>query len=138
MIIFIGNVPQKFGQYELRRLIERMLMPKGIRATTRHLFKWSERLKKAEYEVIDAEKQNSLSHYGKLRVEPEIVGQRLIDGLNNLHYKGNILVAREFVVRAYSNDHRALGWRDKMWGGSERREIDRRKSVLSANATEIL
>lgn len=138
MVIFIGNVPRKFGQYELRRLIERMLMPKGIRETTRQLFKLSERLKKAEYEVVDSEKRQGLTRYGKLRVEPEIVGRRLIDGLNNLHYKGNVLVAREFMVRAYSNDQRALGWRNKLWDGAERRGMDRRQAVLSPHTDEVL
>lgn len=127
MIIYLGNVPKRFGQYELRRLIERLLIPEGFGQTARQFFSRSGRLKKAEYLVITERKSLGEVRYGKVTIEPRKVGLRLIPQLNKMQYKGHTLRAREFVIRAYINDARSLGWRGKKWVGQERRDADRRE-----------
>jgi uncharacterized protein with PIN domain len=46
------------------------------------------------------------------------------------------LVIREYKQRSYSNERRALNWRDKEWNGVERRIGERRKKRRNNSSDE--
>ncbi len=130
MEIFIGNLPHRFSQYDLRRVVERALMPKHLGETIRHLFAWSKRIKHADYRVIDEQKPYGIVRYGRVVIEPEAAAVKVLSALQNSIYRGASVNAREFVVRAYINDRRAVGWRSHQWGGQEQRAQDRRQAIF--------
>ena len=41
-------------------------------------------------------------------------------------FRGNALAIREYLHRTYTNERRAVNWRDKPWRAGERRRDDRR------------
>lgn len=130
MQLFIGNLPRNLNTFELRRLVERALLPQGIQETTKHFLFRSERLKRAEYEVFDKLTFYGIMRHGKANIEPDVLAERVIERLDGAPFRDNQLVVREFVVRINNNDRRALTWRMKSWRGDERRLRERRQPTV--------
>lgn len=132
MQIFIGNLPRNYSAFELRRLVERELMPQGIQETAKHFFSKKERLKRSEYKIFDKLTNMGIVRHGVAVIEPDALAARAIERLNKVNYQSNMLVVREYVTRTNSNDRRALNWRQKPWDDSERRSKDRRQPTIEA------
>ena len=128
MEIFIGNIPKRFSQYDLRRMVERALAPRHLGDTIRQLFDWSNRIKRADYQIIDEQKPYGVIRYGRVVIEPDTAARKVLAALQNSIYRGTTVNAREFVARAYINDRRAVGWRMHEWNGREQRLQDRRQT----------
>jgi len=130
MQLFIGNLPRNVNAFELRRLVERVLLPQGFQETAKHYLLKKERLKRAEFEVFDKLTMFGIVRHGKATIEPELLAQRVIERLDNTRFRDTVLVVREFIVRINNNDRRALSWRMKSWDGAERRLRDRRQPTV--------
>jgi hypothetical protein len=129
MQLFIGNLPKKMSTFELRRIVERALLPQGIQETAKHYLK-GERVKRVQYEVFDKLTPFGVVRHGKVSIEPDSLAHRVIERLDNTPYRDNKLVVREFVTRINNNDRRALTWRLKSWNNTERRSQDRRQPTV--------
>jgi hypothetical protein len=130
MQLFIGNLPRNMSAFELRRIVERALLPQGLQETAKHFLLKGERVKRAQYEVFDKLTMFGIVRHGKVNIEPDLLAERVIERLNDTEYHGNALVVREFVTRINNNDRRALSWRLKQWEGGERRLRDRRQPTV--------
>lgn len=130
MEVFFGNLPQRMSAYELRLLVNRAMMPKGLIETVKSIIRFNQRLKRLEFNVISEVKEREVVRYGKAFIEPDVAAQQLIERLNDRHWKGTRLKVREFRSRTYSNDRRAVHWRDTTWSFRERRSNERRMSSI--------
>jgi hypothetical protein len=130
MQLFIGNLPRNINTFELRRIVERALMPQGLQETAKHFLLRSDRVKRAQYEVFDKLTMFGIVRHGKVNIEPDALGERVIERLNNTQFRDSVLQVREFVTRINNNDRRALNWRMKNWGGGERRLRERRQPTV--------
>ena len=52
-------------------------------------------------------------------------------------YRGKELVIREYLHRTYTNERRAVNWRDKPWRAGERRHDDRRLKTYVAQQDDF-
>ena len=68
MQLFIGNLPKKMSTFELRRIVERALLPQGIQETAKHYLK-GERVKRVQYEVFDKLTPYGVVRHGKVRCQ---------------------------------------------------------------------
>lgn len=130
MQLFIGNLPRNINAFELRRLVERVLLPQGLQETAKHFLLKTERLKRSEYEVFDKLTMFGIVRHGKAVIEPDLMAMRAIERLNDTQFRDNVLIVREFIVRINNNDRRALSWRMKSWDDTERRLRDRRQPTV--------
>jgi hypothetical protein len=115
--------------FELRRMVERALLPQGLQETAKHYLK-GERVKRVQYEVFDKLTPFGIVRHGKATIEPDLLAQRVIERLDNTPYRDTMLVVREFITRINNNDRRALTWRLKSWNNTERRLQDRRQPTV--------
>ena len=130
MYIFIGNLPRAFSEFELRRLVERVLMPRGIKESARQVLFQSDRVKRLEFTVFDKISDAGIVRHGQVLIEPDSMGKRVLQRLDNFDCRGQMLSVREFTIRAYHNDRRDLAWRKKQWHGAERRLSERRQPTI--------
>ncbi|WP_455211169.1 hypothetical protein [Kaarinaea lacus] len=130
MQLFVGNLPRNMNTFELRRIVERVLLPQGIQQTAKHFLLKRERVKRVQYEVFDKLTPFGIVRHGKVTIEPDALAQRVIERLDNTQYRDTVLVVREFVTRINNNDRRALTWRLKAWEDTERRLRDRRQPTV--------
>jgi len=138
MRIFIGNLPVDFTSVELRRLVFSTLMPGNTAQFLGNLFKKTYKIKRAAFEVIGGEQGYYETPFGVIFIEPDIVGHKLIERLDQFYFRETVLVAREFYVRAYSNDRRAINWRSQSWDSDERRWNDRRLGIIIPKVKSLL
>ena len=84
----------------------------------------------AEDAHLDLVKQDKVQapsvHYGLLRIPSERQARKAMRKLNGRELAGQTVDVREFSHRAYSNDRRAIDWRNQPWSRLERRLHDRR------------
>lgn len=69
--------------------------------------------------------------YAVAEFDSDKLALKAIKKFNGALLRGQRLVLREFFHRSYSNERRALNWRDKPWDGPERRRTERRRKVQS-------
>ena len=138
MRIFIGNLPADFTSTELRRLACNTLMPGNTAKFLGNLFKKTYKIKRIAFEVIGGKQGYYETPFGVIFIEPDLVGQKLIERLDQYYLRETVLVAREFYVRAYSNDRRSINWRRQSWSNDERRMRDRRLGIIIPKSKSIL
>lgn len=107
MDLFIGNLPEHFDGYELRKLF------RGYESG-------------AKFSVVDKKSYGRRVRYGLAAIEPINEAWRAIEALNQQEVQGQPIVVREFIHRSYGNERRALNWRERPWNGPERRQTERR------------
>lgn len=113
MDLFVGNVPPDVVPNELRRIFERPLF-RGLPPDCR-------------IGVVRARDERGRELvYGLISGLPDRTARRLIRRLNSRRYRGRLLMVRPFVHRAYSNERRALNWRERPWPWDDRRTGERR------------
>lgn len=104
------------------------LSPKSTLTGLRRFFKGYAR--KARMAIVEKPHDDgSKSRYGLVEIEQDKLARKAIQKLDLKELDGRRLILREYVHRAYSNDRRALNWRDKPWDGAERRRKDRRRGT---------
>lgn len=85
----------------------------------------------ARFQLFDKQYEDgSRARYAVATIEPDKLAEKAIKKLNGQLLKGEMVVLREFLTRSYSNERRAVGWRDKPWHGVERRGEERRRKQV--------
>ncbi|MEN8169215.1 MAG: RNA-binding protein [Pseudomonadota bacterium] len=51
---------------------------------------------------------------------------KMIRKFHGEEFRGHSLIIREYLHRSYTNERRAVNWREKPWQAGERRNLDRR------------
>jgi len=112
MELYVGILPNNIDDYDLRKFF-------NIVGT------------QASFSVVTHDHGNNVkTRYGLVEVDSEKLGFQLIALFNNKSIKGHKVVVREYLRRNYSNDRRDINWRQIAWQGMERREDDRRGSLM--------
>jgi len=111
MDVFIGNLPSSVSFNEIRELHGDWDFNASIKR------------------VDGQDKRGHEFHYFLVQFSPKNVAEaeRLIQDMQGASYYGQMLDVREFIHRCYSNEQRALKWREKPWSESEQRVKERRK-----------
>jgi len=108
MELFIGNIPEDIDDYDLRKFF-------GIKDP------------QSRFRIVDKTGQQGRSiRYGYAEIDSDRLGQKTIVRNNGREWRGQKIIVRPFKHRSYSNDRRALNWRQLEWGANERRRNDRR------------
>lgn len=81
--------------------------------------------------VEKREEDRTRVRYGVADFDSDKLAIKAIKKLNQKELRGRPVVMREYFHRSYNNERRALNWRDKPWGGPERRQVERRKKESS-------
>jgi RNA recognition motif-containing protein len=127
MDIYIGNIPQKFAAFDLRKLFYSALQSRGLKG----LFSKNETLANhMKFTIVEEEKEDGITRYGLATVDDDNVALHCIEKLNNKIVGGRPLVVREFSTRTCMNERRSLQWRGGSWAGKDQRGKDRRKKVI--------
>ena len=120
MELYIGNIPEQITDYDLRRFFNVI----G---------------EQASFHIVNGHtREGEPCHYGLADVESEKLGFQLMARFNNKSLQGCDVVVREFLHRNYSNDRRALNWRQAEWLDVERRRADRRTHIKKAVTQNIM
>ncbi len=137
MRVFIGNLPADFTSLELRKLVYNTLTTRNVVQLFRNILKKTHKIKRTAVELINEEQGYYEAPFGVVFIEPDIIGYKLIQCLDKHYIRGKVLVVREFYVRAYINDRRAVNWRRVPWDKNERRLVDRRLGVIAPKTNSI-
>ena len=87
----------------------------------------------ARIRMIDQKLEDNLrAYYAIANFDSDRLALKAIKKLNGGVLRGEQVELREFFHRRYSNERRALNWREKAWSGLERRNQERRKKVVPA------
>lgn len=112
MDVFVSNLPETISRGELMRL----LLP------------FDRQVKAKLY--LHQTKTGGLICFAVCNFASERLALKAIKKLNGFQLLGYALTAREYRYRSYSNERRALGWRNRRWLGKERRGRERRNGSL--------
>lgn len=117
MEVFMGNLPETLNAADL----ERLLLPFDRQVKIK--------LNNQRY------KEGGAVCYGVCTFSSERLARKAIKKLDGYLLFGRALSVREYLYRSYSNERRALGWRNRPWDGLERRDGERRQgTALAAEA----
>lgn len=108
MDIFVGNLPRAASTADLERLFSSYDKAAHIAIKEGH------------------DKDGNSFRYGVCSMESERAALKAIKALNGHRLLGAELTVHEFIHRNYSNERRALGWRQREWEDEERRRHERR------------
>jgi hypothetical protein len=129
MDIFVGNLPQKTQVDEIRRLFETVLRPRGLSAVLPKSRKQPRRgFNPPRYQIVELSGDRPM-RYGHVVLFPDSMARQAIKDLQDATLRGEQIVVREFVRRAYINDRRSLHWRSQPWQNEERRYSERRRGA---------
>lgn len=133
MEIYVGNLPKKSDANELCLLFEKSIRPKGLAALLPNVLPKSRAEKRRSvslprYEVVEVAGENP-ARYGHVVLYPESLARQVITDLRGATLRGEPVYVREFYHRAYINDRRLLGWRNRHWDTVERRTGERRQGL---------
>lgn len=91
----------------------------------------------ARIHMVDQTLENgSRAYYAVLDFDSDRLALKAIKKLNGGILRGEKVELHEYLHRSYSNERRALNWRDQPWGGLERRNHERRKKVAPINRAD--
>ncbi|HEY0633768.1 MAG TPA: RNA-binding protein [Gammaproteobacteria bacterium] len=82
----------------------------------------------ARFQIHDKQfEDGSRSRYAIATLDPDKLAEKAIKKLNGQVLNGHVVAVREYLHRGYSNERRAMGWRERPWQGIERRASERRR-----------
>ena len=108
MELFIGNIPEDIDDYDLRKFF-------GIDDPL------------TRFRIIEKPGHNGTRiRYGIAEFESDRIARKVVVANNGRLWRAKKITVRTFMHRSYSNDRRALNWRQLDWQGEERRMYERR------------
>ena len=113
MKIFITNLPSGTQEPDLRELLKPFYKAGGLRLQI----------------LSHAHEQGGHDIHAIVDITHERLAAKALKKLNGQSFQGRQLRLREFQHRSYSNERRALGWRNRPWKAKERRLGERRRQV---------
>lgn len=112
MELYIGNIPDGVDDYDLRKLFQ---------VTG----------EQASFRIVNRDGEHGRARrYGLVSLQTEGLGRQLIKRFNGVLFRDRRLSVRPFTHRNYSNERRALNWREQDWDKTERRMQDRRGVLI--------
>jgi RNA recognition motif-containing protein len=114
MDVYVGNIPDTIKVIDLERLLRPLDRQVQIRLHHHN------------------GKQGPAACYCVCTFSTERLARKAIKKLDGYLLFGRALSVREFLYRSYSNERRALGWRNRPWDGVERRSGERRMGTALA------
>jgi len=126
VIIFIRNIGMEAGHIDILDFIESGITPSD--------FLNKEFIGDIEIMQLKDPMTNKFEFHGLIAVEPDVLGHKLIDELNNTLLLDNAVKLREYVRRDKVNDPR-LKYRP-IKAIEEQRKADRRRSDLNVLVEE--
>lgn len=94
---------------------------------------------KAKFHIIEKRQEGGGKfRYGIAYFDSDKLALKAIKKLNQKPLRGERVVLREYFHRNYSNERRALNWREKPWHGEERRQQERRRKEIPKPAPKII
>lgn len=113
MKILIANLPPRITEQELLDLLKPYHKRDGL-----HL------------RIVDQACDDGIHHYYAVAdIHHERLAAKAIKKLHGKMLRSSELRLREFQHRNYSNERRALGWRNQTWNARERRLQERRRNT---------
>ena len=113
MKILIANLPPRITELELLDLLKPYHKRDGLRL-----------------QVVDQICDDGVHHYYAIAdILHERLAAKALKKLNGKMLRSCELRLREFQHRNYSNERRALGWRNRPWSAKERRLMERRRQT---------
>lgn len=117
MELFIGNIPDNIDDYDLRKFFRVV----G---------------EQASFKIVTSDGGHNKAHrYGLASFDSDKLARQVAKRFNGMAFKDKRVVVREFTHRNYSNDRRALNWRNVEWDKTERRGRDRRGMLMQGRTT---
>jgi len=87
--------------------------------------------KSAKIHMVDLKlEDHHRSYYAIADFDSDKIALKAISKLSGGLLHGEKVTLREFQRRNYSNERRALNWREKSWSGVERRQHERRLKIM--------
>lgn len=131
MEIFIGNIPDGITSNELRRFVNGVLDDRKVGFQF-----WKKKQPSSmRFKVIERQVEGGACyHYAIAAIEPLASARECCELLNQQFFQGKPLNAREYYSRSYMNERRMINWRERPWGGIERRQGERRRRVVLQEA----
>lgn len=116
MELYIGNIPDNIDDYDLRKFFQIV----G---------------EQASFKVLSEDGGHNKPHrYGIAHFDSDKLARQAAKRFNGMLFKDKHVVVKTFEHRNYSNDRRALNWRNVDWDMSERRNQDRRGVMMQGRA----
>ena len=113
MKILIANLPPGITELELLDLLKPYHKREGLLL-----------------QIIDQKSEDGTHHlYAIADIHHERLAVKALKKLDGKPLRSNKLCLREFQHRTYSNERRALGWRNRAWNAKERRLRERRRQT---------
>lgn len=117
MELYIGNIPDGIEDYDLRKLFR-------ING------------EQVSFRVMSRDGGHNKPHcYGLASFESDKQARQVARNFNGMPFRGKRLVVKPFTHRNYSNERRALNWREQQWEKTERRNRDRRGVMLQGRTS---
>jgi hypothetical protein len=122
MIIIFKKIPENTSDYQIEEFIAPAL--KG------GLFRASGHIEKISFWTYEIVEFNTVEYYALVDIEPNAVGQRIINQLNKKQLNGKYIAIQEFHVRHWSNDKRTFTSVVNRGGGNKRKTEERRRKIV--------
>jgi RNA recognition motif-containing protein len=119
MEVFIGNIAPNTTLNDVIKLFKGFARKTSIRMVDQRL------------------EDGGRAYYAIADFDSDKLALKAIKKLNGTLLHGDTVLLREFVHRSYNNERRAVNWRDKPWGGTERRRDERRKKARANSRTDF-
>lgn len=114
MDVYVGNIPDTIKTIDLERLLRPL--DRQVQIRLHH----------------PNGKQVQATCYCVCTFSTERLARKAIKKLDGYLLFGRALSVHEYLYRSYSNERRALGWRNRPWDGVERRSGERRAGTALA------
>jgi RNA recognition motif-containing protein len=88
----------------------------------------------ARIRMVDQKLENNQrAYYAIADFDSDRLALKAIKKFSGSVLRGEKVMLREYFHRSYSNERRALNWRDQPWTGQERRNHERRLKIMPVN-----
>lgn len=116
MELYIGNIPDDIDDYDLRKFF--------------HVVG-----EQASFKIVTRDGgHNKAYRYGLASFDSDKLARQVIKRFNGMAFKDKRVVVKGFTHRNYSNERRALNWRQAYWDKAERRNLDRRGLMIQGRS----
>ena len=116
MELYIGNIPNGIDDYDMRKFF--CLTGEQV-----------------SFKIMSRDGGHNKAHiYGLASFDSEKLARQVIKRFNGMTFKDKRVVVKGFTHRNYTNERRALNWRQADWDKAERRNLDRRSLMMQGRS----
>jgi hypothetical protein len=115
MVVLVGNLPKQAAEKDLCQMLR---IPAGKRVRI----------------IKKSSRSGLVQRFALVPVEGDHQARKLIKRAQGMDWQGQKLIAHEYQHRTGANERRRIDWRSHVWSGIERRQDERRSSVVPADS----